>query len=122
MAKIKIKLTEDHIKLIKSFKIETIDDIYVGVDTINPYGGSYLMEDLAMILGYWDSAVEGTENDFDGRKFGLENEQKMIDIHTYLMDRMSFVLSIMIQFACEGIKPGTYTSLDYSINWTYSEK
>ena len=35
MAKIKINLTENHIKLIKNFKVERINDIYVGVDTID---------------------------------------------------------------------------------------
>jgi len=122
MAKIKIKLTEDHIRLIKNFRAERVNDIHTGVDTINPYGGSYLMEDLAMILGYWDKAVEGTESDYDGRKFGLENEQIMIDTHNYLMERMPFILTMLFQFVDEGIKPGLYTSLDYNIFWEYKEK
>lgn len=119
MAKIKIKLTEEHLKLIKSFTIERINDIHIGFDTINPYGGNYLMEDLAMILGYWDKATIGSELDYDGKKFGLENEIEMIKIHSYLMDNFSYVMSIIIQFATEGIKPGLYTSIDYNINWTY---
>lgn len=121
MAKIKITLTEEHIKLLKEFRNTQIDDIYVGYDTINPYGGSYLMEDIAMILGYWDKAIPGTENDYDGRKFGIENEQKMLDIHTYLMDNIRFVFSIVFQFMEIGIKPGLYTSLDNDLNWTYSQ-
>jgi hypothetical protein len=122
MAKIKINLTENHIKLIKNFKVERINDIYVGVDTINPYGGSYLMEDLAMMLGYWDKAVEGTEKDYDGRKFGLDNEQEMIEIHNYVMNNMPFILSILIQFSTDIVKPGVYTSLDYNIFWEYKEE
>lgn len=119
MAKIKIKLTEDHIKLIKYFKFERIDDYHTGADTINPYGGTYLMEDLAMILGYWEQAKPGTEKDYDGRKFGLENEQKMMDIHQYLMDNMNFVLSIIVQFIETGVTPGVYSSVDYCLNWEY---
>lgn len=122
MAKIKIKLNENHIKLIKNFKSEIIDDYHVGFDTINPYGGQYLMEDLAMILGYWDKAVDGTENDYDGRKFGIENEQAMIEIHNYLMDNFSLILSILIQFSTNGIKPGTYASIDYNIKWALYEE
>lgn len=121
MAKIKINITEDHIKLIKEFRIERINDIYVGFDTINPYGGSFLMEDLAMILNYWDKAVEGTEKDYDGRKFGLENEQKMLDIHMYLMNNFELILSIMTQFITIGIKPGLYTAIDYNLHWEYKE-
>lgn len=119
MAKVKINLTEEHIKLIKEFRIERIDDIYIGFDTINPYGGSYLMEDLAMILGYWDKAIEGTEKDYDGRKFGIENEQKMLSIHTYLMDNMEYILSILTQFITTGVKPGLYTATDYNLRWDY---
>lgn len=122
MAKIKITLTEEHIKLMSQFRNERIDDIYIGYDTINPYGGSYLMDDLAMILGYWDKAVPGTENDYDGRKFGLENEQKMIEVHTYLMDNMQYILSIMVQFVTRGVKPGTYSSIDTNLEWVYTEK
>jgi hypothetical protein len=122
MAKIKITLTEEHIKLISNFKSEKINDIHVGFDTINPYGGSYLMEDLAMILGYWDKVVEGSETDFMyGRRFGLENEQEMINVHNYLMDNFQFILSIIIQFATVGIKPGLYTTIDYNLDWTYKE-
>jgi hypothetical protein len=121
MAKIKIKLLEEHIKLIKEFRIERISDIYVGFDTINPYSGGYLMEDLAMILGYWDKVVPGTEKDFDGRKFGFENEQNMLSIHMYIMDNMEFILSIIVQFITIGIKPGNYTAIDYNLHWEFSE-
>jgi hypothetical protein len=122
MAKITINLTEEHIKLISQIRNERIDDIYIGYDTINPYGGTYLMDDLAMILGYWDKAIPGTENQYDGRKFGLENEQKMIEVHSYLMENFQFILSIVIQFVTKGIKPGKYTSIDTNLDWVYSEK
>lgn len=121
MAKIKIKLEEPHIKLLKEFKITHINDVYVGFDTFNPYGGSYLMENLAMILGNFDKAIEGTEKDYDGRKFGLELEQEMLKLHMYLIDNFEYILSILIQFASEGIKPGTYTALDYQLIWEYKQ-
>lgn len=120
MAKIKINITEDHIKLIKEFKVEKINDTYTGFDTINPYGGDYLMEDLAMILGYWDKAVDGTEKDYDGRKFGLDIEQKMLDIHMYLMNNLEFILTIITQFIMTGVKPGLYTAIDYNLHWEYN--
>lgn len=124
MAKIKIRLNEEHIKLINNFKVERINDIHIGFDTINPYGGSYLFEDLAMILGFWDKAIENSENDFIfGRRFGIDNEKIMIDVHNYLMDNFEFILSIIIQFSCSGgVKPGLYSSVDYNINWTFEEQ
>lgn len=119
MAKIKINLNEKHIKLIERFVVERFNDIHVGFDSINPYGGDYLMEDLAMILGYWDKAIEGTEKDYDGRKFGLDNEIEMIKIHSYVVDNIEFILSILIQYSTTGIKAGLYTSLDNNIKWEY---
>lgn len=122
MAKIKLKIGEEHLKLIKNFKVERFDDIKIGFDSINPYGGQYLMEDLALILGYWDKSVEGSELHYDGRKFGLENEMEMIKIHNHVVDNMEYILSIIIQFSGEGgIKEGLYTSFDYDLNWTYTE-
>ena len=121
MAKIKLTINEEHIKLIKEFRIERLNDIHVGFDTINPYGGSFLMVDLAMILGYWDKAIDGTEKDYDGRKFGVENETKMLNVHMYLMDNFEYILSLMIQYVSEGIKPGKYTAIDKNLKWKYEE-
>lgn len=121
MSKIKIKLNENHLKLINEFRVEKIDDYHSGIDTVNPYGGTYLMEDLAQILGYWDKALPGTESDYDGRKFGIENEIDMLKTHMYLMDNAEYILSIILQFALTGVKIGTYTSSDTYIKWTYSE-
>jgi hypothetical protein len=119
MAKIKINLTEDHIKLIKEFRIENIDDYHVGFDSVNPYGGTYLMQDLAMILGYFDKVVEGTEKDYDGPKYGIENETIMLGLHMYIMNHLDYILSIMVQFISIGVKPGLYTAIDYNLHWQY---
>lgn len=121
MAKIKITLNEDHIKLLKEFKITSINDTYVGFDTFNPYGGSYIMENIAMILGNWDKAIEGTEKDYDGRKFGLELEQEMLKLHVYIIDNFEYILSIMVQYLSEGVKPGTYTAKNNQLIWEYKK-
>lgn len=122
MARIKLILNENHLKLIRQFRVERFDDIKVGFDSINPYGGQYLMEDLALILGYWDKAVEGTEKDYDGRKFGIENEVEMLNVHNYVVDNIDFILSLIIQYATDGgIKPGTYTALDTQLDWKFKD-
>lgn len=121
MAKIKITLTEEHIKLIKNFKIINIDDTYSGFDKINPYGGCYPMEDIAMILGYWGNATKGSENHFDGRKFGLELEQKLWETHCYVQENFDYILSIITQYVTEGVKPGIYTALNHQLIWEYHE-
>lgn len=119
MAKIKLELKEEHLKLVRWFKVKYIDDYNVGFDRINPYEGQHLMEDLAMIFGYWDKAIEGTELDYDGRKFGYEIEKEMLDYHIYVVDNFKFILSIMTQYIETGVKPGKYTAIDTVLNWTY---
>lgn len=121
MAKIKITLTKEHIKLINSFKFNSFNDQQFGFDTINPYGGDYLFEDLALILGYWDKHTKGTENDFDGRKYGLDVENKMLELHTYIMDNIDYIISIIWQNLEQGIKPGIYTTNSNKNEWIYYE-
>lgn len=122
MAKIRIELNEQHIKLIKNFKPLIIDDYHVGYDSINPYGGDHLVEDIAMILGHWGKAIPGTERDYDGRKFGIELEQEMLELNEHLMRNFRFILSMMGQFIEEGIKEGEYTAIDTILDWTFKSK
>lgn len=122
MAKIKLILTENHIKLIKHFKFEKFDDYKIGLDFYSPYGGDYLMEDLALIFGKWDKFTPGSENDYDGKKFGIEAETEMFGYHTYVIDNIEFIISLILQFIEIGLTPGIYSTIDYKLDWKYSEK
>lgn len=122
MGKIKIKLTENHIKLIQNFKFEKIDDYKFGVDYVNPYGGSFLMEDLALILGYYDKYTEGTEFDIDGRKYGYEIEREMINLHNDIVDNIFYIFSILQNFINIGLKTGVYTCNERDLIWKFEEK
>jgi len=121
MAKIKLNLTSDHIKLIKNFKFTKIDDYKLSLDVWSPYGGDNLMEDLAIILGKWNDFTPGTENDFDGKKFGLEVETEMLALHTYVVDNIDYIISLIFQFIEVGLKPGIYSTISYKIDWKYGE-
>lgn len=119
MAKIKVKLNKQHITLIKNFKPFIIDDYHIGYDSVNPYGGDHLIEDIAMILGHWEKAIPDTERDYDGRKFGLELEQELYELHMYLMDNFKFILSILGQYVDKCITEGEYTAIDTILDWTF---
>ena len=121
MAKIKLKLEKEHIQLIKHFKFQKIDDYKITLDSWSPYGGDYLMEDLALIFGYWDKHTPGTELDFDGKKYGLEIETEMLEYHTYLVDNIGLIINLIIQFINTGLKPGIYSTIDYKLDWKYEE-
>lgn len=122
MGKIKIELTDKHIKLIQNFKFEKIDDYKFGVDYVNPYGGTFLMEDLALILGYFDKYTEGTQYDVDGRKYGYEVEREMIKLHTDIVDNIFYIFSIIQTFILEGLRVGFYVCNERDLQWSYSEK
>ena len=121
MAKIKLKLTEDHIRLIKNFKFIKVNDYKIDLDVYSPYGGDNLMEDLAIILGKWENFTPGTENDYDGKKFGFEVETEMLETHMYLVDNIDFIMSLLLQFIEVGLKPGFYSTISYKIDWKYSK-
>jgi len=121
MAKITLKLEEKHIQLIKHFKFGKIDDYIMNIDMWNPYGGDYLMEDLALIFGYWDKHTPGTELDFDGKKYGFDIETEMLGYHTYVADNIGLIINLIFSFIETGLKPGIYSTIDYKLDWKYSE-
>lgn len=122
MAKIKIELKEEHIKLIKNLKFDLKRDKDLTLDIYDPYGGNFLMEDLALILGKWDKAVKNTELDYDGRKFGLETETEMLELHSYIIENIEYIIDLILNFIDTGLKPGVYTAITNVLEWKYSEK
>ena len=122
MSKIKLNLTNEHILLIKNFKFTKVGDYKIELDVYSPYGGDYLMEDLAIILGKWDKFTPGTETDYNGKKFGFEAETETLSYHMYLVDNIEFIMSLLVQFIGVGLKPGIYSTINYKIDWKYSEK
>lgn len=53
----RLKLTEDIISLISNFRFKKINDKMSGFDTYDLYGGTYLYEDMALILGKFDQMI-----------------------------------------------------------------
>lgn len=71
----RITLTKEHLKLIPFFYEQEEGDNKIVFDKTHLYNlGSHLLEDLAMILGYNDSVIKGTEEDPDGKAFPDEIE------------------------------------------------
>lgn len=126
MAIKKLTFTEDHLKLIQALtpvKFEFDDDsknshIGIGYDTYSLWGGSYLFEDLALILGFYEESIEGTENDFSGRRYSKEREDYMFELYDFFQDNLFYIESLVHQFSTKGgITTGTYKCIDYELNW-----
>mgnify|MGYP007069879321 CR=1 FL=1 len=115
---VKLTLTDEHIKLIQALN-PTVDD-HDNV-TFNPnslWGGAYLFEDVALILGFYDEQLEGTENDFEGRRYSPEREKHMLELYDFIKNNLLYIESLVHQFSIKGgLTPGTYKCIDYQLNW-----
>ena len=159
--KIKLKFTEDHLKLIRAINFDTIDveeilktfnqfnrvlsvgegdmqttyslaelfsrydfniDSVYGVDTYNLWGGAYMWEKVAYILGVEDQIIEGTKENAEGASFNKETMEYMHDVVSFITANIKHIFNILLQFCTEGIQPNrTYWCYDYENIWYVDE-
>lgn len=142
MARIKVELTDEHLALIKNFRIQKLNhlnvkngvedwsDKYYGIDTYGLFHGSNLYEDMAQILGVADKVIVGTEEDYDGPKYPVELMEHFDKLDSYIIDNMINIEEIVHQFCCKkdengnvvGVRAGIYTCKDNEHIWYYKEK
>lgn len=127
MAYKKLNVTADHIKLLQAIKFETFvfDEntrngrIGWGIDQYGPWGGTHPIEDIALILGQWDKAIEGTEEDIDGRKFPLELENHFFDLYEDITENMPYYWNLLIYYTDKGgLTPGVYKCNPRLMEWS----
>lgn len=122
MALVKLELTEDMLKLISNirFKEKDEEEGTLEIDINNLYGGSFLYEDVSMILGRYDEHIEGTEDGYDGPRFPKEFEAYMDELHGKIVDNIEAIESIVHMYGCRGgVKPGLYVGHDYDCIFEY---
>ena len=91
-----------------------------GCDQWSLFGGTYLLEDMAMILGYFDQAIENSETLASGRRFPEELEQEMYSLYEYITENLEDIFTIVLSFINKGgVKPGSYVLDNYQ--WVYNE-
>lgn len=118
--KLKIELNEDLIKLIENIKFKRINDSYFGIDVYDLFGGTYLYEQMALILGYADKIIpESIESPF-GAEYEEEYQQKMEIYDAFIVENIVYIEEILHQFCSKGLKPGIYTCFDYKRLWEYT--
>ena len=122
----KLKLTEDHLKLIRAlnpvkFEFEDGDDrshFGIGYDSYSLWGGSFLFEDIALILGFFDESLPGTEDDYTGRRYSKEREDYMLELYSFFEENLLYIESLVHQFSTKGgLTAGTYKCIDYQLDW-----
>lgn len=119
---VKVTLTDEHIKLIQGLNPTVDDNNNVVFNPNSLWGGSYLFEDIALILGFYDEQLEGTENDFGGRRYSAEREKHMLELYDYIKDNLLYIESLVHQYSIKGgLTPGTYKCVDYQLDWSKVE-
>lgn len=89
-----------------------------GCDQWSLFGGTYLLEDIAMILGYFDQAIENSETLATGRRFPDELEEEMYSLYEFICNNMEDIFTLVLTFIGNGgLKPGKYVFDDYQ--WKY---
>lgn len=98
-----------------------IDSIY-GVDNFALFGGTYLWEQMAYILGLQDHVIKGTEDDPMGPKFPEEDMEYMRDLDAFIVTHLEHIFQLLIQFCTTGIQAGvTYWCYDNEHIWHIEE-
>jgi hypothetical protein len=126
MAIKRITLTEDHLRLISNIKFEKFvlndsawsERFAWGIDQWNLFGGTYVLEDISMIIGKYGEAIE--IDGANGPKFNKELEDYMWEIYEYIVDNLTFIMDLVLKFSSKGgLKVGTYKCIDYELNWEF---
>lgn len=85
-----------------------------GCDQYNLFGGTYVLEDIAMIIGCFDQAIENSETLASGRRFPEELEEKMYSLYEYICDNLDDILTLAFTFIGNGgLTEGTYVLDNY---------
>ena len=91
-----------------------------GCDQWSLFGGTYLLEDIALILGYFDQAIANSETMASGRRFPEELENEMYALYDFICENMEDIFTLVLTFIGKGgITPGTYVYNNY--NWERKE-
>ena len=116
----RITLTEEHIKLISLIRFEEDEEnntLFIDIDS--PYELSGRLQDLALVLGYKDKAIPGTEEDPEGAAFPDDVEDHLLEVHHYVTKNLYYIETIVHQLAFKGgITPGTYKCIDTEGIWS----
>ena len=116
---IRLKLTDEHLKLIPAFFIQEPDENTIVINKDWLFGGTHLLEDLSYILGV--DPIKGTEEDSDGKAFSDEDTNHMLEVFNYVKDNLYYIESLIHQCASKGgITSGEYKCKDNEVIWKRS--
>lgn len=120
MKKNRLVLTEEILKLVSTIKIRDVDlpsdmmggRIVAGIESNSVYGGSDLLEDVSRAIGIYEEKIDGTEENSNGIQFDIDTENKMYDMHEFVMNNLIDIENLIHYWSNKGgLKPGTYHTI-----------
>ena len=120
MKKNRITLTEDILKVVSTIKVFPVEipnefnngKYIAAIDNKSTYGGSDVLEDISYALSCYDEHEEGSENNSNGLVFSEDLENKMYDIHEFIIEHLVEIETLMHYWSNKGgLKPGTYNTI-----------
>lgn len=118
---------KDKIALLKKLNDELMNEIndfnpheHIGwaIDKYNLFGGTYVLEDVALIIGKWGDFIPGSEYEPMGRRYPVELEEYMYGLYEYIVDNLVYIESLVHTYCCKGgLQVGTYRCIDYQLDW-----
>lgn len=100
---------------VKILPANNYGDNHFGVDTYQLYGGTYLYEQMALILGKTDHVIPESLEDPTGPVYDDETMAYFYELDTFIREHVVDIFEILLQYCYEGIKPGV-------VYWCYDNE
>ena len=125
----KIELTDDVLSLVTNIHFGEMPFLkdkelpVYGIDMNSLFGGAFLLEDIARILGMYDEyVIKGTECDAIGPSFRKDVEDYFFIISTYIYDNLEDIETMIHYFSNKGgLKSGIYEYSRKTGLWSWEE-
>lgn len=115
-----VKLTPDHLLLIKNLRLRHLNPEVFGIDMFSAFGGDYMNQDMAMILGYGNRIIPDTIGNPLGPVYEEEIETYLTTLAADFDEHLEDYFELMQQFCDQGgLKPGVYSRTTDNIIWKY---
>ena len=86
-----------------------------GINQWNMFGGTYVMEDVALLTGHFGEEID---NGAGGKVYKKDLEDHMWELYLYISYNMELIMKLVLwSISNGGLTPGTYKTTDKGINW-----
>ena len=87
-----------------------------GINQWNMFGGTYVMEDVALVTGHYGEAIDDGAT---GKVYPKELEDHMWSLYLYVSENLEYIMKLVLwSITNGGLTPGAYKTKDNGITWT----